>query len=124
MTQIWIGVSKTLDFEDLISKYIDPLFVPQPSDHETPTALLVSEFGASIFDPGTFEVYARSRHETSNFDSNLFNQLSPFQQVPQALAQEDFKNVSCMFFVICANKPSKLSDGEVTITDVMNVSFD
>jgi len=123
MTQIWVGISKTLDFEALVSKYIDPLFVSLSTDHETPTALLVSEFGASTFDPGTFEVYARSRHNDSNFDNTLFNQLSPFQQIPQALSQEDFKNISCMFFVICANKPCKLSDGEVTITDVMNVSF-
>lgn len=77
MTQVWIGLSRTLDFEPLISRYIDPLFSAPPPFFQTegdeePMGMLERDFGADTFQPGSFEVYARSHYPDERFDYEFF----------------------------------------------------
>jgi len=123
MRRIWVGVSRGLNFSALITSYIDPYF-SEVRDDQVPLAELVRSFGASQFDPGDYEVYAREHYPNDRFDYALFQRLAPFAQVAPGLQRIRHDELTCMFFVICDKQPVIWYDTNVEITDVLDVTFD
>jgi len=123
MRRIWVGVSRTLNFKDLITRYIDPYFSRVSDDQENPLADLTRSFGASQIGPGDFEVYAREHYPNDSFDYALFRRLAPFAQSAPGLQGIRHDDLTCMFFVICDQQPTIWIDANVEITDVLEVTF-
>jgi hypothetical protein len=123
MRRIWVGVSRTLNPKDLITRYIDPYFSEVGEDQE-PVGELVRSFGAARFDPGDYEVYAREDYPNDRFDNALFERLAPFAHPVPGLQRIRLDELTCMFFVICNKQPIIWSDANVEITDVLDVTFD
>jgi hypothetical protein len=123
MRRIWVGVSRNLNLKALITRYIDPYF-SEVRDDQVPQAELVRSFGAARFDPGDYEVYAREHYANERFDYALFQRLAPFAQAAPGLQGIRHDELTCMFFVICDEQPAIWNDGNVEITDVMDVTFD
>jgi hypothetical protein len=124
---VWVGVSRTLGVEALITRYIDPWF-SEVGDDEDPIAELVRSFGAGPFGPGDYEVYSReyAREHLPNerFDYALFKRLAPFAQSAPGLQRIRHDELTCMFWVIGGKQPAIRSDANVEITDVLDVTFD
>ncbi len=120
MTQVWVGVSRTLQFRELIVQYIDPYFQPVAGD-EDPVPFLVSEFGADRIGPGDFECYDGS-DEPLSFER--FQQLVPFHAALPGLEALDWDGIKSAFFVVNAAVPKKRSDANLQITDIVDVTFD
>ena len=124
MRTIWVGVSRSLDFKTLITRYIDPYFSQLGDDQKRPLAELTRSFGAAQIDPGDFEVYAREHYPNDRFDYALFQRLAPFAQSAPGLQRIRHDDLSCMFFVICDRQPTIWSDADIEITDVLDVTFE
>lgn len=123
MQRIWVGVSRTLAFKALITSYIDPYYSKVSDDHVR-LAELVRSFGASRFDPGDYEVYAREHYPNEGFDYALFQRLAPFTQGAPGLQRIRHGELACMFFVVCDKQPVIWKETNVEITDVLDVTFD
>ncbi len=119
MTQVWIGLSDTLDAVDLLSTYIDPVsfgversaffFGEDEDDDDAETAgLLVTQFGASEIEPGGYEVYSRSDHLEEKFDYTLFLMIAPFAQDAPGLRAALGPETKSMFFVVSETPPSSV----------------
>lgn len=83
---------------------------------------LEANFGASRIGPGEFEVY--ERRSDVRFDFQELRSWMPFDAELPGLAETNLQDVEAVFFVVSATTPSKLSDGDITITDVVSVTFD
>ena len=123
MTKIWVGVSETMGFRDLIVEYIDPFFGPVDEDDE-PVGRFELEFGASEIRPGSFEVYEKPIEPEEEFDLAFVLARFPFPDCPPGLNAIDWAKAKSAFFVMSDNNPKLFADANVTITDVLDVKFD
>jgi hypothetical protein len=138
MAVIWVGYSRSMGFNELIPRYIDPLFSGPPPfmDYIGKPAAEVAElarsFGAPVFGAGDFEVYDRADFPSDEFDVALFARLAPFRAVVPGL-EAALANCEprCMFFVIAASagtatarQPTRTQDEHVAITDVFDAKLD
>jgi hypothetical protein len=122
MVQVWIGLSTTLDFTQLICKYIDPFFGPV-EEGSNPVGLLEAEFGSRRFNPSDYEVFAKADYPDEKFDHSLFQRLAPFADPAPGLRDAITDETKTMFFVKCDRRPIKTADENILITDVRDVSF-
>ncbi len=120
MTQVWVGVSRTLPFRELIVQYVDPYFQPV-AEGEDPVPFLVSEFGADPIGPGDFECYDGASEPLS---LERFQQLTPFHAALPGLEALHWDGIRSAFFVVNAAVPKKRSDANLQITDMVDVTFD
>ena len=123
MTQVWVGVSKALDFEELIVEYIDPYWGPVDKD-DGPVGKLELDLGASRIQPGDFEVYDKNPVTGESLVANSVMMQLPFSSELSGLTKVDWRNVRTAFYVVSETKPTKIHDHKVTITDVENIKFE
>ncbi|SFR04513.1 hypothetical protein [Poseidonocella sedimentorum] len=125
MTQIWVGYSETLSFSDLISTYIDPYWGPFEDEYAGElVGQFELEFGASANDPGSFEVYGMTPENENIFGLDYVLAGFPFDEVPVGLSMIDWSKARTVFFIMNVNAPKQMTDGRVSITDVLNVKFE
>jgi hypothetical protein len=125
MPKIWIGFSKTLDFEDLVTQCINPFFAPVNLDEDDePVGRLELEFGASHISPGEFEVYENKCGDAVDFNLDHILKRLPFPDRPTGLSETDLSDVKCVFYSQSDNLPQKREDENVTISDSLEVKFD
>ena len=123
MTKVWVGYSEVLGFRDLIVDYIDPYFGPV-DDNEEPVGRFERLFGAARSQPGSFEVYEKTSENDDVFGYKYVLDSFPFSDRPSGLGGIDWRQVKTVFFMENTETPKMSTDGQVTITDVMNVTFD